>query len=96
MVLIFNGTVGLQLIVLTGQDLSSATLKALKVVKPDNTTASWVPTCPTPSNGQLLYTTVSGDIDEVGDYFLQAYVEFPGSKFWGDIVKFRVTQRKVT
>lgn len=96
MVLIFQGTIGLQITVLTSCDLTSATSRKLKVVKPDGTNVTWTPTCPVPSDGKLYYTTVAADLTLFGDYFLQAYAEFGTDKYYGDIVKFRVTEKKVT
>lgn len=42
------------------------------------------------SDGVITYTTVSGDIDAVGTWKAQAYLDFGASAFRTDIISFRV------
>lgn len=78
------------MILATGQDLTHATKLGIKVVRPDGTAIMWNASVATqdengnlltPADGYLSYTTVEGDLDLSGTYYLQAYVE------WDDISK---------
>lgn len=65
----------------TAINLSSVTTKNYIVTKPDGTTqVTWAASFITDgTNGQLRYTTVSGDLDQVGRYQLQVDLAFPSS-----------------
>jgi hypothetical protein len=100
MTLVFDTTVGLAMTIETSLDLTSSSSYQLYIVKPDGTTAMWTPTCATLTSGELHYTTVTGDLDQPGDYYLQAYAEFPATGaptgcFYGDVVKFRVSEKAI-
>jgi hypothetical protein len=88
----YKGDIGVQIDVQTNTDLTTATTKTLKIRKPSGTTADWTATViGSASLGNLRYTTVSGDFDEVGEYRMQAYVELSsGQKFYGDVDTFTV------
>lgn len=71
---VYQGDVGTLIRMDTGSDLSSATTTNIKVIKPSGATAEWVGT----ANGTFVeYTTVAGDLDEVGAYVVYVYVETP-------------------
>lgn len=63
------GTVGLQIRIDMGTDITAATGYALTVKKPDGTSAAWVPTIG--ASTKFYYTTISGDLDQDGAYILQ-------------------------
>ncbi|MDQ3007191.1 MAG: BppU family phage baseplate upper protein [Chloroflexota bacterium] len=63
-------------------NISSAATRKIKIRKPDGTVLEKDAAFTTNgSDGKLTYTTVSGDIDQVGQYKVQAYVEM--SSFTG-------------
>ena len=67
----------------TAVDVSGASVKKFYFLKPDNTkenvTAEFDSTG---ADGKLKYTTVSGDIDTVGRWQVQAYVEIGAAKYY--------------
>jgi hypothetical protein len=57
----------------TGVDCSAAGLVlTMEIIKPDGHTASWVAAIKNGDNSVLTYTTVSGDLDQAGEYKLQS------------------------
>lgn len=71
-------------------DVSTATV-TLIFEKPNNTQISRSTTFVTTGvDGQVKYTTVSGDLDMHGSWKLQAFVDFGSSEWYSDIYKFKV------
>lgn len=58
-------------------DISSATVKSIIIQKPDGTSSSSVAVFSTDgSDGKIKYTTSgSSEIDQAGDYKIQAYIK---------------------
>lgn len=72
-------------------DISSATTKLLKFKKPSGTVLEKPALFYTDgSDGILKYDIVSGDLSEVGTWFLQGFVVFDSGTFNSDITKFKV------
>lgn len=72
-------------------DISTATELQLRFWKPSDTSTYVEPTFVTDGDdGQVTYTTLEGDLDEVGVYKLQVVVTLPSGKFHSDIVEMRV------
>lgn len=75
----------------TAIDVSGASVKKFYFLKPDNTkenvTAEFDSTG---ADGKLKYTTVSGDIDTVGRWQVQAYVEIGAAKYYSTKTTFIV------
>jgi len=72
-------------------DISEATTKQLIFKKPSGNVLTKSGTFLTDgSDGILTYTTVSGDVNEIGRWQLQGYLVIAGKIFSSDIVKFRV------
>lgn len=65
----------------TYSDLSSATVTKIKVQKPSGASAEWNGS---PNGTYVEYTTVSGDLDEVGAYVIYVYVETGSWKGHGE------------
>jgi hypothetical protein len=90
---IYQNDVGKELRVQVGTDVSVATLKAYKIKKPGGTEVTWTATeyGTDTTHKTLTYTTVAGDLDEVGEYLLQAYCEWGAtSKHLGETARFVV------
>ena len=72
-------------------DVSNALTKTIYFRKPNGTlltkTASFVTDG---TDGQIKYTTESGDIDAAGNWSLQSFVDFGTTEFYSDIHKFTV------
>ena len=64
-------------------DLASAEVKKILYTKPGGTKGEWEATA---SGTKLVYNLQNGDIDIVGQWKLQAYIEVGGLKGFGSIV----------
>ena len=71
---VFVGDVGTVLEFDTGENLSTATSVSITVTKPDGTSVFWTATT---SDTKIVYTTLTDDLNQVGEYILQPYAEFP-------------------
>ena len=78
------GSVGIQITVtttLTVNQLASATTKDIDVTKPDGTVVKWGATA---SGVTLIYTTIVGDLLQLGDHFANSHVvTADGKVFYG-------------
>lgn len=70
---IYKDQVGVAITLDTGIDLAGATLVCFNVIRPDGTTTTWPATA---DDTTLQYTTLGGDLSQVGVYLVIAYVEF--------------------
>lgn len=72
-------------------NISTATTKQLNFRKPSgsilNKTASFYTNG---TDGQIYYTSISGDLDECGTWSLQGYISMAGGTWSTDIYKFQV------
>ena len=82
----FVDEVGTVITVDCGCDITGATGTALKVKKPDGTEVSWTATIY--DSNYLRYTTVSGDLDQVGVYYVQSYLTIGGWTGRGETAEF--------
>jgi hypothetical protein len=88
----YVGDVGTKVIIDVCVDITTATIRQIKVKKPvSGSTVIW-------SGGleettKISYFVRPGDFDEEGWYYVQAYVEMPGWTGHGETAKFRVTPR---
>lgn len=72
-------------------DISAATAKYLNFYKPSGGSVAKSATLSSDgTNGKMKYTTVSGDLDEVGIWKLQAYLELGAWKGHSSTVSFEV------
>jgi hypothetical protein len=72
-------------------DISGATTTEFIFKKPGGTTVTKAATFTTTGvDGQLDYTTILDDLDEVGEWRLQVYVVLPSGSWRSDIVSFQV------
>lgn len=70
---VYKDDLGVGFEVETGVDCSATGLVlTLEVIKPDSHTASWVAAIKGGDNSVLTYTSASGDLDQAGEYKLQA------------------------
>jgi hypothetical protein len=69
----------------------SAATNYIKFSKPDNTLVTQSGTLYTDgSDGIITYTSASGDLDTVGTWKIQAFVDFGVNEFYSDIGTFKV------
>jgi hypothetical protein len=89
----YVGDIGTQIIVDTGEALASAIKTQLKIKKPDGTTVTKEATVSDVT--KLLYAAIAGDLSAVGEYIVQAYVEFSDWKGHGAEARFVVHRLSV-
>jgi hypothetical protein len=93
---IYQNDVGVEIRVATTVDFNTATVKQIKVRKPDLVEVTWTATL---YNGDathktLSYTTLAADLDVLGEYEVQAYGEWTSaSKHLGETFRFTVYQK---
>lgn len=72
-------------------DLSAASLKNIILVKPDRTKMTKTADFYTDgSDGKIKYVSVANDLDVIGIWRIQAYVEVGAKKLYTDISSFKV------
>lgn len=84
----YAGDTGTEIIVDTCSDITTATTADLLVEKPDGTVETWSGSVY--DTTKIRYIVQSGDFDQAGEYFLQAYVVMPGGTWRGNTTSFRV------
>jgi len=87
---LYQGDVGVTVNVATGITLTGATTTQIRVKKPSGTLAAWVATIDGANAQQLNYTTIAGDLNEAGMYFLQAYVITGTQTLFGETAEIEI------
>jgi len=85
---VYVGDIGTIIYVDVKETITSATVLQLKVKKPDEIEYTWAASLE--GTTKLKYVAISGDFNQEGIYYLQAYVELPSWKGRGETVSFRV------
>lgn len=88
---IYATSLGVNLEITLNYDLTSNTGVTYRVKKPNNTFVNWTGTVDTAATGITHYTTVTGDLDLSGKYWVQVKVTFAGKIYYADPVTFEVT-----
>jgi len=87
-----KGDIGRQFKLDAGEDITTATLLQIKYKKPDDTTGVW--TAAVSDTTYAVYTTqFIADLDQVGKWKIQLYVEMAGAKVHGPVAEFHVYKR---
>ena len=84
----YVGDIGTIIEVDTCNDITTATLVRLNVQKPDDTVVTWSGSVY--DTTKIRHTVVSGDFDQSGTYYVQAYVEMPGWTGRGGTASFKL------
>ena len=82
MAIIYEDAVGKNIILRVHLDLTDASVMKIKYQKPSGAAGEW--NAQKYSAKSIYYVTQTGDIDEVGTWQLQAYVETPTLKEHGE------------
>jgi hypothetical protein len=85
---VYKDDVGTDIIVDTGVDISTATTAALKITKPDGTTATL--TGSVYNSNYIKFASIASTFDQAGVYLLQAYVVMPAWTGHGRTITFKV------
>ena len=73
---IFVGSIGEQIILNVGQDISTSTIRRIRYKKPDGTVGEW--NADLYDSQFIVYVTIDEhDLDQAGTWELQSYVELP-------------------
>jgi len=90
MTTVYTGDVGTEIILDCVDDVSAATVRTIKVRKPNGVRTTWAAALD--GTTKIKYAVQTGDLDVVGDWELQTYVEMPGWKGSGELVTLRVNR----
>lgn len=75
-------------------DVSTSSVKQIRFRMPDNSVLTKTALFKTDgTDGIIKYTTVAGDIDQVGTWGIQAYVEIGSGKWSSQIERFEVLKK---
>ena len=85
---IYVGTVGVQVRITMDEDVSNATITKFVVRKPESGEVEWAAVLE--GSTILTYTTVSGDLDEAGIYFLHPNLEIGDWTGYGTPINFKI------
>ena len=88
---VFLNTVGKKIVLRVGVDISAATTRQIKYEKPSGTTGYW--TAAQESTTSISYTTTAAtDLNEEGNWKLQAYIVTPTWTEHGNVTRMRVKE----
>jgi hypothetical protein len=87
---VFMGDVGTEIIVDCGADITTATVRSIVVRKPSGVKVIWPAEMLTST--MIKYTVLEGDLDIPGKWKLQAYVEMPSGKWFGEVAALNVSR----
>jgi len=85
----YVGDIGTAIITDVCSDITTSTVAALDVTKPDGTQVRWMGSVY--DTTKIRYYVNANDFDQAGEYRLQAYVEMPGWIGHGNTTTFTVT-----
>lgn len=84
---VFLNDIGTLIRVDVGSDISTATVHQIKYIKPDGASGAWDATV---STQYLQYVTVEDDLDQIGEWIVQALVTTPSGTWHGEVTRFDV------
>jgi len=90
MTTVYTGDVGTAIILDCVDDVSAATVRTIKVRKPNGVRTTWAATLD--GTTKIKYVIQTGDLDVIGNWALQAYVEIPGWTGSGELVTLVVSR----
>ena len=86
---IYKGQSLLQIVLDVGLDLSTATNQKVLYRKPSGVKGEWNAV---KSGTTLTYDIADGDLNESGEWMIQAYFEQSGKKAFGELTKLKVDE----
>ena len=86
---IYGSAVGLKIILDVVVNISAATVKKIRYIKPSGEVGEWNATLE--DSTHISYSTGADDIDEIGIWQFQAYVTC-GWTLYGDIANIRIDE----
>ena len=86
---IYKNDIGTKIILNLGVDMSGASVRQIKYTKPGRISGNWAATLGA-DDKSIYYLTVDGDLDEIGRWTVQAYIESSSWTGHGESVSFQV------
>lgn len=87
---IYEGAVGVEILINMNMDISEATVHSMLVLK-DGTETTWSATVY--QSNYLRYVTEDGDLDDTGTYIIHPNITLGGFSGLGDPVSFKVYEK---
>ncbi len=84
MTVVFVGDIGTEIILDCGTAVTTSTVRNVIARSPRGAKKTWAASVDGTNN--IKYVTAAGDLDQAGDWRIQAYVEMPGWQGYGDVV----------
>jgi len=84
---VYLNDIGTLIRVDVGSDITGATVHQIKYIKPDGSTGNWDANV---STQYLQHTTVEDDLDQIGEWIVQALVTTVSGTWHGEITRFDV------
>ncbi len=85
---IYVGDFGTEFLLDTGVDITSATTVEIHFEKPNETIGKWVGVVK--NKTKIQYITKQGDLNQEGQWKLQAYVVFSSGTWRGEVATFKI------
>jgi hypothetical protein len=85
---VYVGDTGTAIVLDTLQDLTTASLAAIEVRKPNGQTVTW--TAAVFETTKVRFVTLAGTFDMAGEWALQAKVTMPAGSWLGEVAPLRV------
>ena len=82
---VYIGDIGTEIVLDLGEDVTAATVRSIVAMKPDYTHVHWTATAD--GTTAIKNVTQAGDLDTLGVWDIQPYVEMPAWKGFGDVVQ---------
>lgn len=86
----FLGDVGTLILIDVGTDVSTATDRKVKYLKPNGVRGEWDGVLS--GTNFITYTTIAGDLDSIGEWRVQVKIVMPTGSWHGEIARFTVVQ----
>ena len=87
---VFTGDIGTEVVLDCGTPLATAIVMQIRARGPKNSRKTFTATLEAPNS--IVYSLLSGDLDQPGLWKLQAYVELPGWKGYGAVAEIIVVE----
>ena len=86
---VFLNDIGTLIRVDVGSDITGATVREIKYIKPNGIKGAWTATV---VEKYLHYVTKEGDLDQIGEWIVQALVTTSLGTWHGEITRFEVQE----
>lgn len=87
---VFTGDIGTEIVLDCGTALATATIRQIRARGPKGSRKTFTAALESPNS--IVYSLLSGDLDQPGVWKLQAYIEMPGWKGFGAVAEITVAE----